>query len=106
MDPNEALKMIREAATQDAQDMIEPFEALDEWLCKGGFLPDAWQTNPAVVVIQWDNGIAVHGPFPNLEWAANWITNEVSPTRKMRVLPLNLLKPSEYQEYPEDNDGG
>jgi hypothetical protein len=61
MDPNEALKRIREAikgrnrgyywTTNEADpsnpigvwdEIIEHFEALDEWLCKGGFMPAEW----------------------------------------------------------------
>lgn len=54
MDPNEALRRIREAASNaqiapdeatlrsDVEDLIAHFEALDEWLYKGGFLPAAW----------------------------------------------------------------
>lgn len=63
MDPNEALKRAREAARildndrcvsrkareelaveLDAMtDLAEAFDALDQWISKGGFLPDAWQ---------------------------------------------------------------
>lgn len=57
MDPNEALKNSREAArlildspgsaVDDAvqgQTLAEAFDALDQWLSKGGFLPDDWKT--------------------------------------------------------------
>lgn len=60
MDPDEALKKAREAAkgvieglsyehrgqpsVEDyAGVLAEAFEALDEWLSKGGFLPDDWR---------------------------------------------------------------
>lgn len=56
MDPNEALRKAREAADEiekdlgDAYDsdsqvgqLIESFTDLDNWLCRGGFLPDAWK---------------------------------------------------------------
>ena len=59
MDPNEALRRAREAAgiLQDADDdgnftdpettnlgqLIESFNALDDWLTKGGFLPYDWR---------------------------------------------------------------
>lgn len=57
MDPNEALRMIREAvelmretpntiADADTYErvhrLMDSVEALDEWLSRGGFLPDAW----------------------------------------------------------------
>jgi len=65
MDPNEALKNLREAIAsatgqQDADtdhgsfcvvnnrtvtDIINSFEALDEWLSRGGFLPADWARN-------------------------------------------------------------
>lgn len=59
MDPNETLgrlrtlaaKVIHEADTNDnvtdleseASDLAESFQALDAWLSKQGFLPDAWK---------------------------------------------------------------
>lgn len=59
MDPNKALKKARAAlakvrAWQDeegetspeaAEDLVDAFEALDGWLSKGGFLPQAWEGN-------------------------------------------------------------
>ena len=55
MDPNEALRRIREIVekTYDKEmssasveemfnDLVDHFEALDDWLIKGGFLPNAW----------------------------------------------------------------
>lgn len=45
MDPNEALKRIRELINDgDSADvlLVEAFEALDNWLSRGGFLPSAW----------------------------------------------------------------
>ena len=54
MDPNEALKNARAAlamirarpiSTEDGayEQFTDAFEALDGWLSKGGFLPDAWE---------------------------------------------------------------
>jgi hypothetical protein len=58
MDPNEALKNARNAyktylVASDKEDtslmamsaahLVDAFEALDEWLMKGGFRPDAWE---------------------------------------------------------------
>lgn len=53
MDPNEALRQLRELvhtclysedeAPDIATDLAQQFEALDEWLSKGGFPPDAWR---------------------------------------------------------------
>lgn len=63
MDPNEALRIIRQAVANAQRQMdndtghpsfcvvdnrtvsalIEHCEALDEWLSKGGFLPTDWQ---------------------------------------------------------------
>jgi hypothetical protein len=55
MDPNTALTAIHAAIAEfnkpdtdgeeylsAVDDLIESFKALDEWLAKGGFLPDAW----------------------------------------------------------------
>jgi hypothetical protein len=47
MDPNATLAQIREliaAGTKvDLEQAAELMTALDEWLSRGGFLPDAWQ---------------------------------------------------------------
>jgi hypothetical protein len=58
MDPNAALAAIRQAVDQLAHEpntiastptyeavrqFIEHFEALDEWLQRGGFMPEAWE---------------------------------------------------------------
>lgn len=57
MDPNEALRKAREAseaigkdttaeeAAANAVDLMMYFDALDQWLTKGGFLPNDWQPN-------------------------------------------------------------
>jgi hypothetical protein len=59
MDPNKALETIRECTGElRSQDddgtldsgsqtgtLLEAIESLDEWLCKGGFLPDDWKEN-------------------------------------------------------------
>jgi hypothetical protein len=42
MDPNEALRLLRKYASDTPGALGEQFEALDEWLSKGGFLPTAW----------------------------------------------------------------
>ena len=66
MDPNEALKNLREvmprlrdweeseawaaspaaltAHDNDLRDAVDSFEALDEWLSKDGFLPSDWES--------------------------------------------------------------
>jgi hypothetical protein len=58
MDPNATLAAIRELINHDAQlphdsnerddsatlnELIEYFDALDQWLTKGGFLPSEWR---------------------------------------------------------------
>lgn len=64
MDPNEALRMIRELVDATAADLddehaadvtddversgratelVDTFRGLDEWLSRGGFLPTEWQ---------------------------------------------------------------
>lgn len=63
MDPNEALRLIRAhikqlrvedqtrddgwigRLTQQARDLSEAFEGLDEWLSRDGFLPAAWDSD-------------------------------------------------------------
>lgn len=51
MDPNETLAELRKLAARLLDtggwpdDMAEKFQALDEWLSKGGFLPTDWQAN-------------------------------------------------------------
>lgn len=51
MDPNETLRLLREwtrnALNDEYPSLValegaEHFEALDEWLSKGGFFPDDW----------------------------------------------------------------
>lgn len=61
MDPNVALKMIRDIARQwregvidgrtvddrtKVAEMVEAFTALDSWLTYGGFQPDDWKFSP------------------------------------------------------------
>lgn len=52
MDPEEALRLCRESAQRildgeeksfDPAMLAESFTALDEWISRGGFLPEAWQ---------------------------------------------------------------
>jgi len=43
MDPNVTLKLIREYSSNGShQAALILFHELDEWLSRGGFLPDAW----------------------------------------------------------------
>ena len=51
MDPNQTLKDLRalrakihadDSADEKAEEMATLFQALDEWLLAGGFLPRAW----------------------------------------------------------------
>lgn len=48
MDPNVILERLRqwaagEDAGMDTGDAMEAFADLDEWLTRGGFLPDGWR---------------------------------------------------------------
>jgi hypothetical protein len=50
MDPDKALQTLRayvagvsEGDQPEHLEMCEQFQALDEWLSKGGFLPGPWQ---------------------------------------------------------------
>ena len=47
MDPDETLRRLRELVRannyDDYENILEHFDALDEWLSKGGFLPRAWR---------------------------------------------------------------
>lgn len=55
MDPNAALEKIRDLLHTstayserglnwwESAELIEQVESLDEWLSRGGFLPEAWQ---------------------------------------------------------------
>jgi hypothetical protein len=51
MDPNEALQRLRQLLAQpaelitelDVQHVRDLFDALDEWLASGGFLPAEWE---------------------------------------------------------------
>jgi hypothetical protein len=59
VDPTEALKNLREAAgelrahpphglaaAERVDQVLDGFENLDEWLAKGGFLPQQWRASP------------------------------------------------------------
>ena len=55
MDPNETLRRLRELAERelnapdpDHADWAEWFQALDQWITSGGFLPYAWVEGGAV----------------------------------------------------------
>jgi hypothetical protein len=71
MDPNEALRRLRAAVAalgaipaadgtplaEHGADVLEHWEALDQWLTRGGFLPDGWaQHGPTYTVAQIRNG--------------------------------------------------
>lgn len=48
MDPNATLRRLRELCALDnchlfAVEIADLFEALDEWISKGGFLPEDWK---------------------------------------------------------------
>jgi hypothetical protein len=55
MDPNAALQLCRRVTrlvlnepdhndtTQLAMELAEGFDALDQWISKGGFLPEGWE---------------------------------------------------------------
>jgi len=50
MDPDEALKNIREMVTEwtsggyiNADEFIEVVDGLDKWMSSGGYAPAAWQ---------------------------------------------------------------
>ena len=46
MDPNLILTLLRAAFAADDHEAAAGLAAdLDEWMAKGGFLPDAWETN-------------------------------------------------------------
>ena len=65
MDPNETLAIIRNSfAATDYEAAEEAFEALDEWLSRGGFLPKEWY--PAVKVTN-TSDLPIHkaNPHPN-----------------------------------------
>lgn len=61
MDPNETLRQMRAIAArilaregadlhetaEDATDLALAVDALDTWLCHGGFIPDAWARGAA-----------------------------------------------------------
>lgn len=74
MDPNQTLRQLRRLAamrhaggrTQDewdaaADELAELFEALDRWLSRGGFPPEAWVEGPDAVEST---------PFEEQVWAA------------------------------------
>lgn len=49
MDPNETLNRMRTITSREAEwdnltlaELAELFEAMDGWLTRGGFLPEAW----------------------------------------------------------------
>jgi len=53
MDPNETLKVLREMvarvfaddnADDNATELAETFDNLDNWITRGGFLPEGWQS--------------------------------------------------------------
>ena len=61
MDPNETLNEIRDLMTESqkpgqstialadlADDLVSSLRALDEWLSRGGFLPEPWKRTGAM----------------------------------------------------------
>lgn len=63
MDPNEALNIIRDYVQQcwadgiplgsaGQEDLFEHIVALDNWLSRGGFLPDAWRPVTGIEAIK------------------------------------------------------
>lgn len=66
MDPNETLRQLRELLSvnrygekiypDDADRARDLFEALDQWLARGGFLPDAWRSASDGFLSEVDNG--------------------------------------------------
>jgi hypothetical protein len=73
MDPNEALENLRSWSAEDGDGQVwlergpEQFQALDEWLVKGGFLPKGWE-----------------GPL-TMTAAGNWTDNERAVRRLATV---------------------
>ena len=52
MNPDVTLAQIRAAIdTGQYEDAADFFGYLDEWLCKGGFLPKEWSRKPPMIVI-------------------------------------------------------
>ncbi|ASZ74589.1 HNH endonuclease [Mycobacterium phage Phabba] len=43
MDPDETLRLLRKYASDTPGEFSETFEALDEWIGGGGFLPQNWR---------------------------------------------------------------
>lgn len=72
MDPNAALKGLRDLIwefnhddnvtmeTFDTQALIDYVEALDQWLARGGFLPDSWGVKAKTIEV-------LHGRDPDYE---------------------------------------
>lgn len=50
-DSDDAEISVLDAALNDYERMAELVQALDEWLTKQGFLPDAWQRTPKVEIL-------------------------------------------------------
>ena len=51
MDPNETLRRIRlltassDLSDDELEELVMLVKVLDDWISKGGFLPDAWRNN-------------------------------------------------------------
>jgi hypothetical protein len=79
MDPNETLRQLREKMQGNfiESETRELFEALDEWLAKGGFLPKEWNREVPMIVV---------GQFPATELMhALRSAEKGGGIRKMRV---------------------
>jgi hypothetical protein len=67
MDPNATLERMRSIADNsrghDLDEMIELFQALDDWLSRGGFLPREWNTPGAMTTYMRRTVAARKRPF-------------------------------------------
>ena len=76
-------------AQTHAEELADAFEALDEWLTQGGFLPKDWQGTHVVLVGNPAEGFHVLGPF-RTEHVADAYADEVEdqPLNAITVMPL------------------
>lgn len=116
MDPNEALRLIRAhikqlrvedktredgwigRLTQQARDLSEAFEALDEWLSRDGFLPDDWRSDD-------EKAAAATASVPTIYTDAYGTTTQeiYDAARKANVSPMdydNLVDDHGRTNYP------
>jgi hypothetical protein len=91
MDPNAALQALRAAlgdydlaihkkvADVAADRALDAARALDEWLSKGGFAPDAWRSDPhaaALAKAGLDSGWDDHPEHPRTNWVEEVINGD------------------------------